>query len=85
MVSAIRNVECALGSSEKRPSASELKNITAIRKSIVAKSSIKKGDTFTEDNITTKRPGTGITPMKWSEVLGLTAKRDFHMDENIEL
>ena len=85
MVSAIRNVECALGSSEKRPSASELKNITAIRKSIVAKSSIKKGETFTEDNITTKRPGTGITPMKWSEVLGLTAKRDFHMDENIEL
>jgi N,N'-diacetyllegionaminate synthase len=85
MIKAIRNVEQALGSFEKAPSASELKNIHTIRKSIVAKCSIKRGEIFTEDNITTKRPGMGISPMKWFEVLGGTAKRDFHEDENIEL
>ena len=81
----IRNVEKALGSAEKKPSPSEMGNITVARKSIVAKRDILKGEVFTEDNITTKRPGDGLSPMRWHEVLGQKAKRDFKADEKIEL
>jgi N,N'-diacetyllegionaminate synthase len=84
MISAIRNIEKALGSGDKVPSPSEQKNIAIARKSIVAKCDIKKGEIFTEDNITVKRPGNGISPMKWNEILGQTAKRDFAEDELIE-
>ena len=85
MVRSIRNIEKALGNGEKVPSTSEQKNITVARKSIVAKTKIKTGEVFTEKNITVKRPGTGISPMKWLEVLGKTAVRDFEEDELIEL
>jgi N,N'-diacetyllegionaminate synthase len=85
MVLSIRNTEQALGDGEKQPSKSERKNIEIVRKSIVAKGKIKKGDLFTEENITTKRPGNGISPMKWFEVLGKQAKRDFAEDELIEI
>lgn len=86
MVLAIRNIEKALGSSGlKEPSKSEVKNKEIARKSIVARENIKKGEVFTEDNITVKRPGTGISPMQWDFVLGKTAKRDFQEDELITL
>lgn len=85
MVSAIRNIEKALGSSEKKVTDSERKNIAIARKSIVAAINIKKGEIFTEENITVKRPGTGISPMRWEEVLGTKAVRDFMEDELIEL
>lgn len=85
MVTAIRHVEQALGSGVKEPAASELKNINIARKSIVAQRKIKKGEILNEDNITTKRPGNGISPMRWNEVLGQRAKRDFGEDELIEL
>lgn len=85
MITAIRNVEKALGDGEKKPTPSEISNIVVTRKSIVAKRDILKGETFTEENITTKRPGDGISPMRWHEVLGRTAKRDFFADEKIEL
>lgn len=85
MVSAIRNIEKALGSTEKKVSDSERKNIAIARKSIVAATDIKKGELLTEENITVKRPGTGISPMRWEEVLGTTAVRDFQEDELIEL
>ena len=85
MVSAIRNIEKALGSAEKKISDSERKNIAIARKSIVAATNIKKGEVLTEENITVKRPGTGISPMRWEEVLGTTAVRDFQEDELIVL
>ena len=85
MVKAIRNVEIALGSEEKKPSPSEIKNMAIARKSIVAKQCIKKGEVFTEDNITVKRPGNGVSPMKWFEVLGTKAVKDFEEDELIVL
>ncbi|MDU1889053.1 MAG: N-acetylneuraminate synthase [Dysgonomonas sp.] len=85
MVMAIRNIEKALGSEEKKVSESELKNIVVARKSIVASQNIKKGEMFTEDNLTVKRPGTGISPMKWNSILGNYASRDFTEDELIEL
>lgn len=85
MVSAIRNIEKALGSTEKKVSDSERKNIAIARKSIVAATDIKKGELLTEENITVKRPGTGISPMRWEEVLGTAAVRDFQEDELIEL
>ena len=86
MVSAIRNIEKAVGgSSLKEVSASEVKNKPIARKSIVASKSIKKGDFFTEENITVKRPGMGISPMQWDEVIGKTAKKDFEEDDLIEL
>jgi len=83
MVGAIRNIEKALGSSEKKPSPSESVNIDIVRKSIVASQSIKKGDTLSSKNITTKRPGTGINPMKWDEIIGTPAKIDYQMDDLI--
>ncbi len=85
MVEAVRNVEAALGDGKKMPAESEKKNIAIARKSIVAKRNIKAGEKFTEENITTKRPGNGISPMKWLDVLGMTASRDYGEDELIEL
>lgn len=84
MVDAIRNIEKALGCTEKIPTKAELKNIKIARKSIVAATSIKKGEVFTEENLTVKRPGTGISPMRWFDVLGKLAKRDYEEDELIE-
>lgn len=84
MVTAIRNVEKALGSSEKIVSTSESKNKNIARKSIVAAKHICKGETFTEANLTVKRPGDGISPMRWEEFIGKTAIRDFEEDELIE-
>jgi N,N'-diacetyllegionaminate synthase len=83
MVLAIRNVEQALGSGIKQPSPSEKKNMLIARKSIVAARAIEKDEEFTEENITTKRPGNGISPMRWNEVIGLKAKKDFFFDEKI--
>jgi N,N'-diacetyllegionaminate synthase len=86
MVNAIRNIELAIsGSGKKEPSSSELKNILIARKSIVAKNKILAGEIFTEENITTKRPGNGISPMKWDEVIGKVAIKDFNEDDLIEL
>ncbi len=85
MVDGIRKIELALGSKEKRPSEVELKNRLVARKSIVAKKAIKAGEDLTEHNITTKRPGSGINPMRWNEVIGTKAIRDFEEDELIEL
>ena len=85
MVSSIRHIEMALGNGDKTPSDSEKKNIAVARKSIVAKTSIKVGEILTESNITVKRPGSGISPMKWLEVLGTKAVRDFEEDELIVL
>ncbi len=85
LVKAIRNTEKVLGSGVKTVTASEAKNKSVARKSIVAKVEIKAGETFTEENLTVKRPGNGISPMKWYDVLGKTAKRDFSLDELIEL
>ena len=84
MVQAIRNIEKALGTGVKEPSQAEKKNINIARKSIVAKRFIKKGEMFSEENITCKRPGNGISPMKWFEVIGEKATRDFSYDEQIE-
>ena len=85
LVDAIRNVETAMGSTEKSPSPSESKNIVIARKSIVAAVPIKKGEMLDEGNLRVKRPGSGISPMRWDEVLGTTATRDFEEDELIEL
>ncbi len=85
MVRSIRNIEKALGSGIKKPSDSEKANKAVARKSIVASRKIEKGEIFTEENLTTKRPGNGISPMKWFEVLGQTATRDFEEDELISL
>lgn len=83
MVSAIRNIEVALGNGIKRCSPIERKNIVVARKSIVAKRDIKVGEILTEENITTRRPGNGVSPMKWFNVLGTKAVRDFGEDELI--
>lgn len=85
MVSAIRNIEKALGSGEKAPSLSETKNMDIARKSIVAARNIKAGEVFSEENLDVKRPGNGISPIKWFDVIGKTASRDFVADELIEL
>ncbi|MES2719734.1 MAG: N-acetylneuraminate synthase [Pseudomonadota bacterium] len=85
MVNAIRNIESALGDGIKRPSQSELKNIPIARKSLVAATYICKGEIFSADNLAIKRPGTGISPMRWDEVIGRPAPRDFAEDELITL
>ena len=85
LVSAIRNIEQALGSEEKKVSSSEMKNKAVARKSIVAAKAIKAGEMFSEENLTVKRPGIGISPMKWESVIGQVAIRDFEQDELIEL
>lgn len=83
MVQSIRNIESAMGSADKKPSASEIKNIDIARKSIVAKKNIKKGEVLTEENLDIKRPGNGISPMYWYDLLGTTAVKDFVEDELI--
>ena len=86
MVIAIRNIEKAVGGSGiKEVSASEAKNKPIVRKSIVVAKKIVKGESFTVENLTVKRPGTGISPMQWDEVIGKTAKKDFEEDDLIEL
>ena len=84
MVSMIRHVEVAIGDGVKKVSASEAKNQDIARKSIIAKATIKTGETFTEDNTTTKRPGNGINPMRWFDLLGKKAKHDYEEDYLIE-
>ncbi len=85
MVKAIRNIEAALGNADKTVSDSERENIAIARKSIVAAKAIKKGELLSENNITTKRPGTGLSPMCWNSVIGTKAIRDFQEDEEIEI
>ena len=85
MVDAVRHVEAALGDGRKHVTASEAPNKPVARKSIVAAKPIRAGEVFTADILTTKRPGDGVSPMRWYEVLGQTAKRDFAEDEKIEL
>lgn len=85
MVRAIRHIEKAVGTGKKEPTASEKGNINIVRKSIVAACKISKGDILSEDNLTTKRPGNGISPFKWHEIIGRKAIRDFTEDELIEI
>ncbi len=83
MVLCIRNIEKALGSFEKKPSPSESINIDIARKSIVSKQKIKKGEVLSEENITTKRPGNGLSPMVWDKIIGTIADKDYQMDDLI--
>ncbi len=83
MVNAIRNIELALGNGIKKPSKSETQNIQIVRKSIVSKTKIKKGEILNENNLAIKRPGGGISPMKWDEVIGTKATKDYSEDELI--
>ncbi len=85
MVAAIRNIELAMGDGVKRPSPSEAKNMSIARRSLVAACPIRSGEAFSESNLAVKRPGTGLSPMCWDEVLGRKAPRDFAPDELIEL
>ncbi len=86
MVKAIRNIEQAIsGDGLKKPSASEMKNIEIARKSIVASTSISEGEIFTQENLTIKRPGTGISPMEWDEVIGKVASKNYSTDDLIEI
>jgi len=86
MVDSIRNIELAIsGSGQKIPSESEIKNIEIVRKSIVAKTNILKGEVFSEKNITTKRPGNGLSPMQWDNVIGKIASKNFNEDDLIEM
>ena len=84
MVEAIRHIEVAVGDGKKEPSPSEQSNKSVARKSIVAKRNIKQGEILTEENLTVKRPGNGISPMCWYEIIGTSAIRDFMEDELIE-
>jgi N,N'-diacetyllegionaminate synthase len=83
MVRSIRNIEKALGSSEKKPSPSESVNINIVRKSIVANQDIKEGDLLTDENIAVKRPGNGVSPMKWDNVINSIAAKDYNVDDLI--
>lgn len=85
MVKAVRNIEAALGTGEKKPSPSEQKNLAVARKSIVARRNIRQGELLTEENLAVKRPGTGISPMRYSEILGTQAVKDFKEDQLIEI
>lgn len=84
MVEAIRNIEIAMGDGIKRPGPSELKNMPVARKSIVAARLIRAGEPFTADNLTVKRPGTGLSPMRWDEMIGRVAAREYQADEAID-
>lgn len=84
MVKSIRNIELALGSKVKKPSKSETPNIEIVRKSIVANCSIKKGEKLSEDNLAIKRPGNGISPMRWDEIVGTVAQKYYEVDELIK-
>ena len=83
MVRAIRNIEIALGNSNKRPTPSEIKNRSIARKSIVAARKIQKGEVFSDENLTTKRPGNGVSPMRWGEIIGTVASQDYKVDDLI--
>lgn len=83
MVKAIRNIETALGDGIKRPSVNEQKNMQVARKSLVAFTDIKKGEIFSEQNLTVKRPGLGVSPMRWNEIIGQVAQKSYHADELI--
>ncbi|HEY0680478.1 MAG TPA: N-acetylneuraminate synthase [Chitinophagaceae bacterium] len=85
MVASIRNIEIALGSAEKKPSSSEARNKVVARKSIVAAVKIAQGEVFSSNNLAVKRPGTGISPMHWDQIIGQRASRNFEPDELIEL
>jgi N,N'-diacetyllegionaminate synthase len=85
MVSAIRNIEQAIGDGIKRPTPSESRNIPIARRSLVASRTIRAGEVFSESNLTAKRPATGISPMRWDEIIGSRASRDFAPDEFIEI
>lgn len=85
MVTSIRNIERAMGNGEKLPSETELKNLKVARKSIHAKCAIKKGEKFSNTNLITKRPGTGISPMNWKEIIGTPANKDYNADDIIKL
>lgn len=85
MVDAIRNIQAALGAGLKRPSESEIKNMPIARKSLVAKANIQAGEMFSEDNLTIKRPGTGLSPMLWDDMIGSIARKDYEADEVITL
>ena len=85
MVRCIRNIEISFGDGIKKPSENEIKNLGIVRKSLVAKKYIKKGELFTEENLTTKRPGTGIDPMNWNEIIGTLSSKDFNPDDVIYL
>ena len=85
MVEAIRKIEIAMGNGIKQVSESEKPNVDIVRKSIVAAADIKKGEKYTEKNLTTKRPGNGISPMRWDEMIGMTADRDYETDEMIQV
>jgi N,N'-diacetyllegionaminate synthase len=85
MVDAIRNIDTALGDGVKMPTARELDNRTIARRSLVAARQIRAGEAFSDDNLVVKRPATGISPMRWDEVVGRRAPRDFAPDEMIEL
>lgn len=85
MVSSIRNIEQAMGDGIKRPTSSEIKNRSVVRKSLVAARDINTGELFSPENITTKRPATGISPMRWDEIIGTKAKRNFLINEIITL
>lgn len=85
LVKSLRNVEKALGDGVKKPSPSEVRNREAARKSVVAARPISRGERFTEENVTTKRPGLGISPMEWDKVIGKSASRDYREDEFIEI
>lgn len=84
MITSIRNIEKALGNGIKRPTPGEIKNISSARKSIVAYTAIKKGDSFSENNLTVKRPGNGLSPMCWYQLIGTKADRDYQKDEQIK-
>jgi len=85
LVKKIRNIELAMGDGIKRPAPCEIKNIPVVRKSVVAKDSIKKGDLFTNENLTVKRPGQGVSPMKWKKIVGKRSNKDYLPDELILL
>lgn len=85
MVDAIRNIQAALGNGLKRPSESEIKNMSIARKSLVAKANIQAGEIFSEDNLTIKRPGTGLSPMLWDDIIGSIARKNYEADEVITL
>ena len=84
MVESIRNIDIALGSGEKYPSQVELTNSKLVRKSIVASKKIKKGEIFTTSNLVTKRPGDGISPMEWDQIIGRKSAYDFQEDDLIK-
>lgn len=85
MVKAVRNIEIALGDGIKKPSPSEKKNISIARKSIVAACNIAAGEKYTQDNLTAKRPGKGLSPMKWDDIIGKKAARDYSKDDQIDM